>query len=330
MRSFAWLALALMVPACFGDGYDVGDDARPPPAPPPPGPCAGRDCTPADDFHFTEPGAQVGVGLELTVEHDDPQSLAHYDLTSSDPSVVEVDVIGEQIVIHPHQAGMAAVVVRKAGDPRIVAQYTVTAIDVATVALGVRTRPVVPAPITTLAAVIGSDTIAVEYRSAAAEPLAGHAAFSVRGDVLTLEPATTESRLSELFESRDRVRLGFVGRGTGELVVTIDGGIEHTLPIEVVAAPATLATVAMVLRDGELVRAPDAVEVGEPVGVDVIGRTADGRFVAGVVADWTTSGTLWTPRLGVSELVFDAGAPGPVDVTARVGDLTITQHLQAR
>src|SRR5262249_55591187 len=104
----------------------------------------------------------------------------------------------------------------------------------------------------------------------------------------------------------------------------------RTFPVEVIDAPTSIELAAIVLRDGELVAAPSPVDAGEPVGIDLVARTDDGRFVAGVTADWTVDATPRTDSKAVTELVFSKDPPGTATISATHAGQTLTSEITAR
>jgi hypothetical protein len=335
MQPIRLLLFVAVVPACFDNDATT---FVPPSSSSPPG-CSPLDCPmpgcptqdchpPSSPFQFFSSGAGVGVGLALDILYQADGALGDYQVTSSDPLIVELTLEHDQLHINALAAGTASITARRRGDPQVLARFAVTAIDIDHAELYFRTTPVSPSPVASLAAVVGNDTLGLGFRRATGGLLEGHATYSVRGTGLAIAD-NAESRLSDLVDALDRVHLQFTTPGSGELVVSLGGTREQAFPIDVVAAPATLDTVAMVLRGG-LVVAPDPVNVGELVGVDIVGRTADGRFVAGVLADWTTTADVLVGTGPSSELVFSAKTAGSINVTATVGTRTLSRTLHAQ
>jgi hypothetical protein len=303
MRSILVAAFALS--ACVAD--DTGDLYIPPPP----------------SFSFQAPSASLGVGLRYRVpaEHDAP--IASYEIRSSDPAV-EVISDGDDVVVRGVRAGASIITVTRAGEDKVIASLVIDTSDVDHAQLFFRSAPIAQSPVASIAAVIGYDSLDIGYRSIANEELAGEAEVAVSGDAVVLAQGP-ESRLSDLFTSRQHVALQFVRAGTGAIVVG-----HQTFPVEVIDAPAAIDLVAIVLRDGELVAAPSPVSAGEPVGIDVVARAADGRFVAGVTAEWTVDATRWSNPGAITELVFSKDNPGTATIGAAVAGQTLTTQISAR
>jgi hypothetical protein len=133
---------------------------------------------------------------------------------------------------------------------------------------------------------------------------------------------------------REQIELSFGAPGTGTLVAKLIGvPLQAAFPIEVVSAPASMELVHVVLRNGQLIAAPEPVMVGELVGSQLVARTADGRFVGGVTATWSSPDAvtfLVTAGAAVTESVFWFKTPGSYAIVTAVGSTTITTQVTAQ
>ena len=322
----------LLLPSCLldRDGDDDGDD------PPEPGDgplvCTPDGCPDGEAaFVFDTDLERLAGGTELDVYYFASPYLPGYRVVSSDPDVLEVEY--DDLSMHlVGRAPGSATLVAEATDPSwVLAELPVTVVEVASVDFRFRTTPVAPEPIDRLAGLVGTtDSLRVDYRSADGEALRGSARFSARGAVAIADPDLVESRVSEGFEPGDIARLEFAELGEGELSADLVDGRSFPLPIEVVAEPASIEVITMVVRDGLVAAAQ--VDVGEPIGANVIGRTGDGRFVAGVSASWATSGPIefWFDDGPATEVVFSIESPVAAGITATHSSFTASRALVAR
>ncbi|MEJ7596703.1 MAG: hypothetical protein WKG01_02235 [Kofleriaceae bacterium] len=264
-------------------------------------------------------------------------TLDGLELSSSDPAIVGIApaATGEAFELTGGRAGAVTLTARCLESDRVVATAQVIAAPVASIELRYRAAPGANRPVVALAGLRGhADSVQVIYRGNGGELLRGRGQFAVRGTAVTMIESSPR-RLSDSFFSRSTaVALEFAALGNAELVASVAGGIERVLPIEVVPAPATLELVTMVLDNWTLVPAPSPVATGTFVGIAVIAKTADGRYVSGVQATWNV-----TPAVSIvdgslsqesGELVIAIGNPGPVAVTARAGTLTATREIIAQ
>lgn len=346
MKSFSNLLFAAVavaaVPACVSDAGDGGGDDGGGPGGGGGGGGLGSgsggsggggdECRIDCDFAFRDMPA-IGVGTVADVRHDGPRDLALL-VESSDPSVVSVAVEGGEIRVTGRGAGAAKLTARAAATGAMLDEVEVQAIDVASIELHFRPGPGLDQPVAQLAGLAGSrDAFGIVYRAADGRTLTGRGEFEVTGASLALAGTPEAYRLSDLVVRRAQVELAFGAPGTGALVAKLIGApLRQEFPIEVVAAPASLQVVPMVLRGVELVAAPDPVQVKEAVGADIVGRTADGRFVGGVTASWSSPDpiTFFTSSAASSESVFQLEAPGAYDLVAKVGAETITTRIRAQ
>jgi hypothetical protein len=205
---------------------------------------------------------------------------------------------------------------------------------VASVQLEYRSGPGLDGPVASLAALQGaSDSFGIVYRNAAGNPLSGSGGIVTTGGV-AIDPAGPVFRASDIF-GHVHTRVAVTVGGSGTLGTTLAGDARQFVwPIEVVAAPATISLVPMWLDPNSLLAPLPAagVKVNSFVGVDIIGRTADGRFVAGVEAVWSSTPGLppfltstTTPE---TEGVFTADVAGTHTISAfATGGTTYTQQV---
>jgi hypothetical protein len=292
----------------------------------------GGECQLDCDFAFRDMPA-VGVGTVADVRHDGPRDLA-LRVESSDPSVVSVAVEGGEIRVTGRGAGAAKLTARAAATGAVLDEVEVQAVDVASIELHFRPGPGLDQPVAQLAGLAGSrDAFGIVYRAADGRALTGRGELEVTGASLALAGTPDAYRLSDLVVRRAQVELAFGAPGTGTLVAKLIGApLRRVFPIEVVAAPASLQVVPMVIRGVELVAATDPVQVKEAVGADIVGRTADGRFVGGVTATWSSPDAIAfvASSAAPSESVFQLDAPGAYDLVAKVGAATITTRIHAQ
>ena len=319
MKALALPLLALLLPSCaLRDSTDEPDEGD-------------------DDlvlFEFNSAVDRLAVGTELEVGYT---ATAAFRLASSDPSVLEAqEEEGGLIRLVARSPGIASLRAESADGSRELAALPIEVAPAEAIELYFRTGPVASEPIDRLVALRDTtESIRVVYRDGNGEVLAGRGAFSATGDGVAIADAElVEGRISEVFEPGFAVPLSFGAAGQGEVTAELPG-LSASIPIELVAAPAEIELVAMVLRDDVLVAA-DQVVVSEPIGVDVVGRTAEGRFVGGVTGSWTTSlpvDVWFDPGPSSSEIVFSIESATRVGVTATVetadGTLAATRELTA-
>ena len=271
--------------------------------------------------------AGTTLSLELSASHG-------LELTSSDPAIIAVEPSSTgSFDLVSARAGRVTLTARCPGSDRVVATAHAAAAPVESITLHYRAAPGVNGPVEALAGLRGhADSILVRYISTTGAILPGRGPARVRDGTAVSVIGASPTRLSSGFLPHSTaVDLEFLAPGNAELVVAA-AGIERVLPIEVVAAPATLELVAMMLDAGRLVPAPHPVPAGNAIGIDAVARTADGHYVSGVRVSWaTTGGTIIGSDGPSSELVMIVGAgPTLVTGTATVGGLTATYELVAQ
>jgi hypothetical protein len=328
------VTLALLLPSCtFLDSAD--DEQAADPAPPVVIPPPDRDAWEFDDvFYVLGVEDRLAAGTSIWFAKG---GAAEVRLVSSDPRIVEAELLDHGLVVTAHQPGRASVIAESVDGSRVLAELAFTVVEVDAIEFHFRTSPVSPEPIDRLAALPDTtDSLRVVYRDASGEALAGLGSFTVRGSaVQIIDQAQVEGRFSEGYEPGAPLPLRFASAGQGDVSAELSDGRSFSVQIEVVAAPAEIDVVTGVVRDGTLI-ATEQVEVGEPVGADVVGRTADGRFVAGVIASWNTGTPVdfWFGSSPGSEIIFSIEASTTIDVTATAqtpgGTLTATRQVTAR
>lgn len=283
-------------------------------------------------FDFSTPHP-FGVGMTYDLAYSTQATT--FSIDSSDPGIASVEPVpgtAKLVRLHGHAAGTVQIRAWKQGSTTPLDQVTVAVVPVDGVALQFRNAPGTTAPVTQLAALANSsDRIAVVYRAANGDPLAGRGTVAATG-AITLA-TSDDSRLSDIL-GPPRVDITAGAAGAGALVVTLaDDPRQFAFPIEIVTAPASYELALMVLGPNwTLVPPPPAIEAKELVGADIIGRTGDGRFVAGVRAVWSATAGLdlgvssTTPNVG-SEAIASAQAAGTYTLTATAGTTTLSRDL---
>jgi hypothetical protein len=339
MKPDRWhpLVAVLLLSACSPMDL-IGDDdpdlGPPGPDAGPPDPGDGDSVDEAEPFFlFERQVKRLAAGTDVAIPFE--TSASGYRVFSRDPAVVTAFVEADMVRLSGRAPGRTTLVAAAGG--RILAQLALTVVEVEAVEFRFRTSPVAAEAIDDLAAMVdSSDSIRVIYRSADGEALSGRGSFSASG-AAEVAPLVAEDRISEHLEAGQRVGVRFGEQGMGELSAGLADGRSFSIPIQVVAAPARIDVVTMALR-GDLVAA-DVVEVGELVVADVVGRTEDGRFVAGVSADWSLSDPVDDDygSLPGSEVFFTIPTAAAIDVTAVVsapsvpgGTLTATRQVTAQ
>jgi hypothetical protein len=327
------ISIAVGMPACLFDEHPSPTDAG----------CPGgaASCPAHPYFHFSGPG-KLAAGTEVALRYALDPELTAYDITSSDPSVIAVerdipDPVSPSVALRSLSAGAATITARLRGAATVLDAVDLTVVDAATIEVRFRASPVSALPIAAIAGVLDTaDHLNIDYRDSTGEKLGGHGSFAVSGGdaVAIVAVGSSPGLVSEALEVHDSVGVRFAHLGTATLEISLrDRDPRIALPIEVVAAPSMVDVLAMVLRNGELVVAPRPIAAGEYVGTDIVGRTSDGRFVAGVTAAWSTapSVSFVTQTTATSpEIVFYAPPPGPLTVTATAGSLHATAQLTAQ
>jgi hypothetical protein len=259
-------------------------------------------------------------------------------IESSHPEIAEVvavvDGSSKYVTLRGKTPGTAALIARHGNTDEVLDVTTVIVMHVANVQLEYRSGPGLDAPVTSLASLAGaSDSFGIVYRSASGERLAGRGGFSATGGV-AIDPGEGEFRPSNLYGAGLHARVAVVVNGSGTLVATLaNDGREFVWPIDVVAQPATISLVPMYVDSNNMLAVPPAtgVKVSALVGVDIIGRTLEGRFVVGVEALWSA-----TPGLSLfitpsttptTEGVFRTVMPGTHVVSALSNGTTYTQQV---
>ena len=268
----------------------------------------------------------AGTTYELHLYRNDS-----YELISSDRGILSIEPSSDDAFdLVSARAGEVTLSAWCAESETVVARAQVVVAPVASIDLHYRAAPGADDPVVALAGLRGqADSIAVAYRDRGGALLRGTGAFAVRGGpAIALVPPEGRQASTALFPKSTTVDLAFVELGRGELVATV-GDLERVLPIEVVAAPATLDLLAITHENGALVRAINPVPVGNYVGIDAIARTADGRYISGVPALWQTTVGDASQRGPSTELVIELREPGPIGITATVGALTATHQVVA-
>ena len=329
VKAYSLPLAVLLLPSCAL--LDSGDEDVGPPGQGDPDQPAGDGVE--ESFMFDTSVARLAADTELAIVY---ATGAEFRLVSTDPSVLEAERDGDQIRLLARSPGRASLMARSADDERELAVLPLEVVAADAIEFRFRTRPVVDGSVERLAALRDTtDSIKIVYLDADGEVLAGVGPFSATGDSVEVGDATTvESRISEAFEPGFSAPLRFGAPGQGAVSAELPGGLAASIPIDVVAAPAQVDLVTMVLRDGALVSA-DQVDVDEPVGVDVVGRTDDGRFVAGVSASWAAGAPIdvWFRSAPSSEIVVSLDSAATARVTATVegagGALVATRRLTA-
>jgi hypothetical protein len=323
------VSLLLLLSACLPE--------RNVPADPPPDADECRvGCTPPIDE--PEPvelgnGGRIAAGTTATFRRPvGGTSFEGVELTSSEPSIITARVISSyELEVTAHAAGSATIEARRPGFPQVLDTLEVTAVPVEAIEVFFRAAPGANAPITRFAGVRGgTDDVCLRYLGADREILTGRGPFAASNDAIVVLGDPSSKRISESFAHRSTcVRLAFARLGTANLIASIEDGISRTIAVEVISAATSAELRFMVLREGELVAAPDPVTTGELVGVDLVGHTSDGRFVGGLVAMWTLSAPADSFIISDDELVFTVDAAGTAQITATAGSLVRTQAITA-
>jgi hypothetical protein len=331
MRTLLAVALAL-VPSCGlleAEDADEGD------------PYATTECfrdlcvTPESPIELGT-AARFGVGTEVLVPF-----LAHstiwrmFDIVASDPSVLEVrsDEPRGTLTVRALRAGNASVIARTmTGEP--LAERSLVTADIATIDFSWRAPPVASEPVTAIAGLAGAaDSIGVAFRDAEGELLAGGAPVTVSdpeiASVIAMNPPWITA---DGFDDRLRFGLRFITTGTATATVTLFDGRTASLPIETVTAPDTLEVIFLRYVESRAVRVSGTADTDEILSATIVGRTADGRNVAGVSAAWTATSSV---ELGFGkdltpEVQFQLVAPGAATITASVGGKLATAQLTGR
>jgi hypothetical protein len=335
------LLLCLATGCMFGDrSEDRPNGPGTPPRPDagiadPPGPtpdaCA-VGCWVAVQF---PPALPFGAGMEYRVSLQ-KTGTGGVVFDVSDPAIVEIvavvlDGSSKHVRVRGKSPGTAMLTARHAGNHTLLNTTVLTVEHVADVHLQFRSGPGLDAPVGSLAALPGtSDSFAIVYLDSAGNRLSGSGGFVTTGGV-SIDPMGPGLRPSNYYTGiHARVAVAIDGSGTVATTLA-DDPRQFVWPIEVVPAPATFSMVSMYLDSNSmLVPLPaTGVKRGSFVGADVIGRTADGRFVAGVEALWSASAGL-TPFListtsPESEGVFQAQSSGTFSAVA--GGTTYTQQV---
>jgi hypothetical protein len=267
------------------------------------------------------------------VDHDGP-SEHHFTVESSDPAIAEVRVDPAGIHVTGRAAGVVKLTARGVATDEVLDEVEVEVADVAAIELHFRPAPGLDQPVAQLAALAGStDALGIVYRSADGRALGGRGVFEVTGAPLLIVGAPEVYRLSDTVARRQQVQLELGAPGTGALIAKLHGvALRAEFPIEVVSAPASLEVIMMVLRGGQLVVAPDPVATSDFIGSEIVGRTADGRFVAGVTAVWSSPDpvSFLTAPAPATESVFQLGVPGSYDLVTTVGTASFTTTMSSQ
>jgi hypothetical protein len=323
------VALLLMFSACYPD-RNVPEEL-----PPDAGECR-VGCTPP--IEEPEPvdlgnGGRIAAGTTATFHRlVGGSSFDGVELTSSDSSILTARVISSNAYeVIAHAAGHATIEARRPGFPQVLDTIGVTAVPVEAIEVFFRAAPGANAPITRFAGIRGAtDGVCVRYLAEGGEILDGRGQFAATSDALVVLAEPGSKRISESFAHRSTcVRLAFAKLGTTNLIASIEGGVSRTIAVEVITAAPGAELRFMVLRNSELVAAPDPVITGELVGVDLVGRTSDGRFVGGLVATWTLGAPADSFLVSDDELVFTVEVAGTAQITATAGPLVRTQAITA-
>lgn len=326
------LSILLLLASCItGDDHQV-PSASPPTLPPPVTGGGGGGGTPSVwlGFDATEPFG-VGMAYELAFSVGGAAAPGlRFD--TSDPGIATVSWPGTKRVVltgvTPGTTKLRAWVANRA-EP--LAEETIEVQLVDNIAVAFRTLPGATEPVAQLAALANStDSLAIVYRAADGDRLAGIAPISATGAV-TIAGALDEQLTAPYGPPRIGIAIG--AEGTGAIVATL-AARELAVPIEIVPSPATYdMTLAIVGPDKVLVPPPAEIEV-DPFGAvfaGIVARAADGRFVAGVKASWAISVTqaylLSSPsNVGPDTQAIILGS-GTVTIAATVGSTSLTRTV---
>lgn len=317
-------AVALLASCSFMGGPNDGD------APPLDPPTCDAPCEPGpDSFEFESGAHRLAAGTTFSLGYATFASTDEFRIVSDDPSVVAVEGVTDTIELAALAPGSATLSAETPDGAFILDQATIRVVEVSQVEFRQRTPPIEPEPLSRAAGLLGSaDSLRVVTRDSNGQPLAGRAVFSASGAVELRDPATVESRLSEIFYDGERVAVGFVAAGPGTLSATF-GERSFPLPIEVVRAVRAIEITTLVMG-GDGVVESEEVAKDHPIGADVIARRRDGTFVLGVQADWVVepaSIDYWTEPDSATEVVFAGGQARTYRVTATHGELSATRSI---
>lgn len=334
--------LLVSVAACFPQSDDPPrpngpPDVRPdaPPLECPDRPGCPRPPPPPEDPLRVELGEpqRLAAGTTHVIAPSSSPTFIGVELTSSDPSILTAEVVDtNHLRLISHAPGVVTLEGRRTGFPQILDTLEVTSVPVETIEVTFRAVPGANAPITALAGLANTnDTICIRYLGAGGEFLPGRGQFASSGPVLQILPSASAGRVSEWFAQRSTcVGLGFGALGAADLIASVEAGISRSIPVEVIAAPATAQLLFMVLGTGStLLPAPDPVHVNQLVGVNLVGQTADGRFVGGLGAIWTMTPPASSFITETTELVFVMSGAGTATITATAGSVIRSQAITA-
>jgi hypothetical protein len=332
MRSLAVVSIVLGLTGCVL----LETEHESPPLPPRSDECApnGLCTTKRMPFKFAQ-AAIVGVSTEFDLAFAAHSSIAsQLEIVASDPEVLDLELIGAQskMIVRAKRAGSASVIARDVASKKIFASVPISASDIATFGWSWRARPVASDPLPAIAGLAHStDDLGLALRSAEGQLLEGHAPIAI-ADPEIASLVELPIHLPSMFEGwdlRERVGVRFGDVGMTTITMTLLDGRVASLPIEVVADIDRLELVVARLDNGGPFPAPATFATNEMVGVAAVGRTADGRFVAGVQAIWTSTlpGLLDPDPQATPDFAFWVTEPRTVDVTATSGRHVATTRI---
>ncbi len=309
--------LACTTPDGPPDGFDddLGDEPPPPQEPEPP-------------FAFDVSLEQFGAGTQIAIGYRASVPVRDLRLVVADPDVVEVEIDVLDIRAHGLAPGRTSILAQSGDGSESFDELEVVVSEVESIELYFLTSPIAPRPIGRLSGLVGSrDSLKIVYRSAEGYQLRGRGTFSVEGAAVAIDPSEgSGDRISEGYEPGERVHLHFVEEGSAVLTAAVADGRSTSVPIEVIEEPASIELVSMVRHEGGLIATESidpilgarAVEVGQPIGVDVVGHDAAGTFVAGVTASWSIDSPViyWSGEGRSSEIVILFADAGLVNIGA--------------
>lgn len=289
-----------------------------------PGPCV----TPNHPFEFLGPSVSpMAVGAEATVEYLAHDSIAGFDIVSTNSQVLTVQNQRRVLVMRAVAAGDARIEVRS---PRGVPVADLSISVAAIASVGFAFAPAGDLPQPRLAALPGArELIRVLPQASTGAILSGADKLldvGLRGDLVSIPPMTAQWRLGvfNLFGARPKhgydIAVGFGAAGSASIVASLAGAELGVLPIEIIAAP----------TDVELRVTGDTV-TNNILVASLVGNDANGVPVAGIVGDFTSAPpglvTIHAVNGRGEVLVETHETPGSVTISATLPDRVVSKTI---
>ncbi|HEY5938880.1 MAG TPA: hypothetical protein VIU61_29710 [Kofleriaceae bacterium] len=326
MRTLLVVALLALVPSCLPGFSDYEPEPYEPPQ------CFRSLCVTTESPFAFDTGSRFGVGTEVEVTYLTHISLGNdFEFVAFDPDVVQVSR-GQhgRLTVRALRAGTALLRAQTRSGALLAERSLVTA-EIATIDFSWRAPPVGSETISAIAGFVGrSDRVGVAFRDADGELLGGSAPVTVDDLAVATRIDPPWDTVDGFEDDRLQFGLAFHLPGVTTANVMLFDGRTASLPIETVVEPATLEIMFLRYVDGLPTRV-SRVNTEEHFSATIVGRTADGRYVAGVDATWTGSSSVeFMSDNYTRSIELQLLAPGDATVTADVEGQLATATISAR